>query len=89
MRPGAGSYPLRGHNNVQGVSDMGAVPDRVSGYQSIADPEVHTRFEKRWNATFPTTRGLDNHEMVDAILIISIRRKSWRKSLLSRRYSPV
>jgi len=68
MRPGAGSYPLRGHNNVQGVSDMGAVPDRVSGYQSIADPEVHTRFEKRWNATFPTTRGLDNHEMVDAIL---------------------
>src|SRR5205807_1117189 len=40
----------------------------VSGYQSIADPEVHTRFEKRWNASFPTTRGLDNHEMVDAIL---------------------
>jgi formate dehydrogenase major subunit len=68
MRPGAGSYPLRGHNNVQGVSDMGAVPDRVSGYQSVADPEVHARFEKRWNATFPTTRGLDNHEMVDAIL---------------------
>jgi formate dehydrogenase major subunit len=67
MRPGAGSYPLRGHNNVQGVSDMGAVPDRVSGYQSIADPEVHSRFEKSWNATFPTTRGLDNHEMVDAI----------------------
>jgi formate dehydrogenase major subunit len=68
MRPGAGSYPLRGHNNVQGVTDMGAVPDCLPGYQSVADPEVHSRFEKRWNATFPTTGGLDNHEMVDAIL---------------------
>ena len=67
MRPGAGSYPLRGHNNVQGVSDMGATPDRLPGYQSVADPEVHDRFEKSWNATFPRTRGLDNHEMVDAI----------------------
>ncbi len=28
---------------------------------------MHDRFEKRWNATFPRTRGLDNHEMVDAI----------------------
>ena len=33
----------------------------------MADPEVHDRFEKSWNATFPRTRGLDNHEMVDAI----------------------
>jgi formate dehydrogenase major subunit len=67
MRPGAGSYPLRGHNNVQGVSDMGATPDNLPGYQAVADPEVHDRFEKSWNAAFPRTRGLDNHEMVDAI----------------------
>jgi formate dehydrogenase major subunit len=66
-RPGAGSYPLRGHNNVQGASDMGAMPDRLPGYQAVDDPEVHERFEKSWNATFPRTRGLDNHEMVDAI----------------------
>ncbi len=25
-RPGAGAYPLRGHNNVQGASDMGSMP---------------------------------------------------------------
>jgi formate dehydrogenase major subunit len=68
MRPGAGAYPLRGHNNVQGASDMGAAPDRLPGYQSVADPEVRGRFEKIWNAEFPSTRGLDNHEMVDAIL---------------------
>jgi predicted molibdopterin-dependent oxidoreductase YjgC len=32
MRPGAGAFPLRGHNNVQGASDMGAMPDRFPGY---------------------------------------------------------
>jgi formate dehydrogenase major subunit len=26
MRPGTGAYPLRGHNNVQGASDHGAMP---------------------------------------------------------------
>ncbi len=27
MRPGAGAYPLRGHNNVQGASDFGSMPN--------------------------------------------------------------
>ena len=31
MRPGTGAYPLRGHNNVQGASDHGAMPNMVSG----------------------------------------------------------
>src|SRR5262249_13984716 len=34
MRPGAGAYPLRGHNNVQGASDQGAMPNLLPGYQS-------------------------------------------------------
>ncbi len=67
MRPGAGAYPLRGHNNVQGASDMGAMPDRFPGYQSVTDPEIRARFEKGWNTSLPPERGLDNHEMVDAI----------------------
>ena len=37
MRPGTGAYPLRGHNNVQGASDHGAMPDFYAGYQSVAD----------------------------------------------------
>jgi formate dehydrogenase major subunit len=67
MRPGTGAYPLRGHNNVQGASDHGAMPDKLPGYQSVDDPEVRTRFEAAWGVTLPTTKGLDNHEMVDAI----------------------
>jgi formate dehydrogenase major subunit len=67
MRPGTGAYPLRGHNNVQGASDHGAMPNFMSGYQSVDDPEVRARFEARWGVSLPSTKGLDNHEMVDAI----------------------
>ncbi|GGK18165.1 putative oxidoreductase YjgC [Deinococcus malanensis] len=67
MRPGAGSYPLRGHNNVQGASDMGAMPGFVGGYQKVDDPEVRAKFEAKWGVPLPTTKGLDNHEMVHAV----------------------
>ena len=35
-RPGSALLPLRGQNNVQGSSDMGALPDTFTGYQSVA-----------------------------------------------------
>jgi len=34
-KPGSGAYPLRGHNNVQGCSDMGSMPDQFPGYQKL------------------------------------------------------
>jgi len=67
MRTGTGAYPLRGHNNVQGAGDHGAAPDVLPGYQSVDDPEVRARFEAAWNVKLPSTKGLDNHEMIDAI----------------------
>ena len=67
MRPGTGAYPLRGHNNVQGASDHGAMPDNFPGYQKVADPEVRAKFEKAWNAKLPALPGLNNHQMIDAI----------------------
>jgi formate dehydrogenase major subunit len=67
MRPGTGSYPLRGHNNVQGASDHGAMPDSYAGYQSVADPDIRARHEAAWKVTLPPKRGFDNHQMVDAI----------------------
>jgi len=67
MKTGAGAYPLRGHNNVQGASDHGAMPNFLPGYQSVDDPEVRSRFESCWNVQLPSTKGLDNHEMVEAI----------------------
>jgi formate dehydrogenase major subunit len=67
MRPGTGAYPLRGHNNVQGASDHGAMPAMLPGYQSVTDEEVRARFESHWGVSLPTAKGLDNHEMVEAI----------------------
>jgi formate dehydrogenase major subunit len=67
MRPGTGAYPLRGHNNVQGASDNGSMPNNLPGYQSVDDPEVKARFEEAWQVKLPSTKGLDNHQMVDAI----------------------
>jgi formate dehydrogenase major subunit len=67
MRPGTGAYPLRGHNNVQGASDHGSMPNNLPGYQSVDDPEVRARFEAAWQVRLPSTRGIDNHEMVEAI----------------------
>jgi formate dehydrogenase major subunit len=67
MRPGAGAYPLRGHNNVQGASDHGAMPNYFPGYQEVADPTIRAKFEKAWNVPLPPKPGLDNHMMIDAI----------------------
>src|SRR6185369_8960313 len=67
MRPGTGAYPLRGHNNVQGASDNGSMPDNLPGYQPVADATIRARFEDYWKVTLPPLRGLDNHQMVDAI----------------------
>ena len=67
MRPGAGAYPLRGHNNVQGASDLGSMPNVFSGYQKVDDPDIRAKFEADWGVTLPTSTGLDNHGMIRAI----------------------
>ena len=67
MKTGTGAYPLRGHNNVQGASDHGAMPNFLPGYQHVDDPEVRARFEASWKVPLPSTKGLDNHEMISAI----------------------
>jgi len=67
MRSGTGAYPLRGHNNVQGASDHGAMPNYLPGYQLVDDPEVARRFEAGWKIKLPSTKGFDNHEMIEAI----------------------
>jgi formate dehydrogenase major subunit len=66
-RPGTGAYPLRGHNNVQGASDFGSMPNVFSGYQKVDDAEIRGKFEADWGVTLPITTGLDNRQMIAAI----------------------
>ncbi len=66
-RYGCGVNPLRGQNNVQGGGDMGAIPDRLAGFQSTADAAAREKFEKAWNCTISPERGKRLNEMFDAM----------------------
>ncbi len=67
-RPGTGAYPLRGHNNVQGASDFGSMPQFYPGYQKVSDEQATARYEAVWGAKMPKSKGLDNHEMIEAAI---------------------
>ncbi|MEK6612938.1 MAG: formate dehydrogenase subunit alpha [Gemmatimonadota bacterium] len=47
-RWGAAMIPIRGQNNVQGASDMGAVPFAYTDYQRVDDPAVRALFAETW-----------------------------------------
>jgi len=66
-RSGAGLQPLRGQNNVQGGGDMGAIPNKLPGFQEIKDDEVRGKFDRAWNATVPAQPGLHLSGMFDAM----------------------
>jgi formate dehydrogenase major subunit len=71
-RPSTGGYPLRGHCNVQGASDFGALPTFFGGYERWDDPEVVARYEHAWSVALPKRKGLTSTEMVDAALAGSL-----------------
>jgi len=48
-RDGTGLNPLRGQNNVQGASDMGAMPFHYPGYMRVDNEENARKWEQAWN----------------------------------------
>lgn len=66
-RYGSGLQPLRGQNNVQGGGDMGALPDRLPGFQDITDAAVRDRVGRIWDAPVPERHGLNLTQMFDAM----------------------
>ncbi|GAA4513489.1 formate dehydrogenase subunit alpha [Nonomuraea ferruginea] len=63
---GFGVNPLRGQNNVQGASDMGALPDLLPGYGKVTDPAARARAEEVWGAPVPPRPGLRIPQMFAA-----------------------
>ena len=61
-REGTGIYPLRGHQNVQGACDMGALPDVYSGYQKVW--LTRSKFEQAWSTELPESPGKTALEML-------------------------
>jgi formate dehydrogenase major subunit len=66
-RYGCGLNPLRGQNNVQGGGDMGAIPNRLPGFQDLEDPAVRAPFERGWKATVPPKRGYHLSQMFESM----------------------
>ena len=62
-----GCNPLRGQNNVQGGGDMGAIPNRLPGFQDILDPAVRAAFERHWGVPIQPTYGKNLTEMLHAM----------------------
>jgi predicted molibdopterin-dependent oxidoreductase YjgC len=66
-RYGSGLNPLRGQNNVQGGGDMGAIPDRLPGFQHVSNDERRQKFEQAWGAKISPRPGWRLNEMFDAM----------------------
>src|SRR4051812_35135726 len=66
-RYGSGLNPLRGQNNVQGGGDMGALPNRLPGFQALSDDVLRARFEAAWGAPVPPQDGLHLTGMFEAM----------------------
>jgi formate dehydrogenase major subunit len=67
-RYGSGLNPLRGQNNVQGGGDMGAIPNKLPGFQDVQDDhEARARFEAAWGCKLPPERGWHLSQMFEAM----------------------
>lgn len=66
-RYGSGLVPVRGQNNVQGGGDMGALPNKLPGFQDVADAAVRARFEAVWGASIPPVPGRHLSQMFEAM----------------------
>ncbi len=68
-RPGAGVWPMRGQNNVQGNCDMGGMAEFYPGYKRASDPKSVEFFKAAWKAEdLPLGPGLTSTEMTEAAL---------------------
>jgi formate dehydrogenase major subunit len=67
-RWGSGLVPLRGQNNVQGGGDMGAIPNKLPGFQDVVtNLEARARFEAAYGVSLPPKAGWHLSLMFEAM----------------------
>jgi formate dehydrogenase major subunit len=67
-RWGSGVQPLRGQNNVQGGGDMGAIPNKLPGFQDLrTDAAARAKFEAAWGAPISPKYGMHLTQMFEAM----------------------
>jgi formate dehydrogenase major subunit len=57
-KEGAGIFALTEQNNLQGVCDMGMLPDRLPGYRPVASRAARAEIEAIWRSEVPSEAGL-------------------------------
>ena len=82
-KKGAGLFALAEQNNLQGVCDMGMLPDRLPGYLPVASEAARAEMEDSWQARIPRAPGLS------ARAIFASRQKNQVRALWLSRYDPV
>jgi formate dehydrogenase major subunit/formate dehydrogenase alpha subunit len=82
-KEGAGVFPLTEQNNLQGVCDMGMLPDRLPGYQAVTNPNARAALEGLWRAKVPAAPG------VGADTLFAGGGRTQLKALWLGRYDPV
>ncbi len=82
-KQGAGIFPLAEQNNLQGVCDMGVLPDRLPGYRPVTDAEARRYFESAWNGRLPARAGLS------ARRVLTDRGQGRIRGVWLSRYDPV
>ena len=66
-RWGSGLVPLRGQNNVQGGGDMGALPNKLPGFQDVDDAAALRKFEAIYGVPLNPEPGLHLTLMFEAM----------------------
>jgi formate dehydrogenase major subunit len=82
-REGAGLFALTEQNNLQGVCDMGMLPDQLPGYRPVTDRAARAALEMLWGAPLPAQPG------VDAKTLLANRAGGKLRGLWLCRYDPV
>src|SRR5207247_681783 len=66
-RWGAAMLPIGGQNNVQGASDMGAIPFVYTDYRTVKDPKIRDEYARAWGVA-PESLSLNEGLMVTEIV---------------------
>jgi len=82
-KAGAGIFALTEHNNLQGVCDIGMLPNWLPGYRPVANAEARAEVEAVWGGKLPVEPG------VSADAVMKNRAGGKIKALWIDRYDPV
>jgi predicted molibdopterin-dependent oxidoreductase YjgC len=63
-KKGAGLFALTEQNNLQGVCDMGMLPDRLPGYLPVTNPAARNQLERAWKVRLPTEPGANANQLL-------------------------